>query len=157
MTPTPERITADDPDLASVLTLLQRSFAFMEGRIDPPSSLGRMGLNELQKDARENEVWVLREPGAVLACMILTRKADHVYLGKLAVAAGHRGRGLSRQMIEAASKRARELALPRLQLQTRVELSENIAAFARMGFLETGRTAHAGYHRPTSVTMEREV
>jgi phosphinothricin acetyltransferase len=40
-----------------------------------------------------------------------------------------------------------------LELKTRVELVENQAAFARMGFVEIGQTSHAGFPNPTSVTM----
>ena len=69
----------------------------------------------------------------------------------------HRGRGLGRVMLDHAERRARALGRPALVLQTRVELVENHAAFARMGFAETGRTAHAGYDRPTSVTFTRHL
>ena len=34
------------------------------------------------------------------------------------------------------------------------ELIENHATFAALGFRKTGETAHAGYSRPTSITME---
>ena len=47
------------------------------------------------------------------------------------------------------------LGKPLLELQTRVELNGNHAAFARLGFRETERTAHAGYERPTSLTMRK--
>ena len=42
-----------------------------------------------------------------------------------------------------------------IELQTRIELSANHAAFARLGFDETERTAHEGYDRPTSITMRK--
>jgi hypothetical protein len=56
-----------------------------------------------------------------------------------------------------ADAMARALGRPLLELQTRVELTENHAIFAALGFREVGRTAHPGYDRPTSVTMERPV
>ena len=40
-----------------------------------------------------------------------------------------------------------------IKLQARVELVENHAAFAVMGFSETGRVADNSCGRPTSVTM----
>ena len=52
---------------------------------------------------------------------------------------------------------ASDLGLPVLELQTRVELVENQAAFLAMGFVEVGRTAHKGYDRPTSITYRRAV
>jgi ribosomal protein S18 acetylase RimI-like enzyme len=73
------------------------------------------------------------------------------------VAASHRGQGLARRLIDQAEARARALQLPALELQTRVELVENQAAFRAMGFEEVGRTAHEGYDHPTSITFRRAV
>jgi phosphinothricin acetyltransferase len=59
-------------------------------------------------------------------------------------------------MVDHALARARALGLPRVTLQTRVELTENHTAFEAMGFRKTGATAHAGYDRPTSFTYARD-
>ena len=67
------------------------------------------------------------------------------------------GQGLARRLIEHAALRARSLGLPALELQSRVELTENHAAFQAMGFHEVGRTAHDGYAAPTSITFRRSV
>ncbi|MBR9764045.1 MAG: GNAT family N-acetyltransferase [Rhodobacteraceae bacterium] len=144
-------------DMGPVHALLTRAFAYMEGRIDPPSSLGRMPPEVLAREAAENELWILPPAEAPLACMVLSPKPDHLYLGKLAVAEAARGRGLGRQMMDHAEARARALALPRLRLQTRIELSGNHATFRSLGFVEVARTAHPGYDRPTSLTFEKAV
>jgi len=148
-----------DDDLAPVLALLRAAFASMAGRIDPPSSLTRMTAEDIASDAAGKELWVMRSnaDGPPIACMILTVQPDHLYLGKLAVDASHRGHGLARRMLDHAAARARALNLPAVQLQTRVELAENHATFRACGFVETGRTAHPGYDRPTSVTFTRTV
>ncbi|OBY26633.1 GNAT family N-acetyltransferase [Leisingera sp. JC1] len=151
----PRRLEPGDPCLRDVLDLIQRSFAFMEGRIDPPSSMHRLTLAALQEQCRRGEVWAIGTPPA--ACVFLTPRPDCLYLGKLAVDGNHRGTGLARALVKLAAARAKALSLPVLRLQTRVELTENHAAFARMGFRKTGETAHPGFTRPTSVTMEKEV
>ena len=152
--PPPPRRMAPAEDMAPVHALLTAAFAYMEGVIDPPSSLTRMTPADLARDAAEAELWVV-DPGPA-ACMILTPKRDSLYLGKLAVAESHRGRGLARVMIEHAMARARALGLPAVTLQTRVELAQNQATFLRLGFIETGRSAHPGYDRPTSITYRRD-
>ncbi|WP_052269573.1 GNAT family N-acetyltransferase [Leisingera sp. ANG-M6] len=151
----PWRLSPDDPSLRDVLDLIQRSFAFMEGRIDPPSSMHRLSLAALQDQCRDGEIWGIGTPPA--ACIFLTPRPDCLYLGKLAVDETHRGTGLARTLVELAATRAAALGLPVLRLQTRVELTKNHAAFARMGFRKTGETAHPGFDRPTSVTMEKSV
>jgi ribosomal protein S18 acetylase RimI-like enzyme len=150
---TPQRAT--DPALwPPILTLLHQAFAYMEGRIDPPSSLRDLTPEALTRQAEVGEIWMI---GAPVACVFLTPKPGALYVGKLAVAASHRGRGLARRLLNQAEARAREMGLPALELQTRVELVENQAAFEAMGFQEVGRTAHAGYDRPTSITYRRAV
>ncbi|MCB1394523.1 MAG: GNAT family N-acetyltransferase [Rhodobacter sp.] len=144
-----------DEDMTAVHALLVDAFAYMDGVIDPPSSLGQMTPADLAENAREAELWVIGTPPR--ACMILTPKGATLYLGKLAVDRGARGRGLSRQLIEHATDRARALGLPSVTLQTRVELVANQKTFETMGFVETGRTAHPGYDRPTSITYVRPV
>ena len=158
---TPQRLFPGD-DMGPVHALLTAAFAYMEGRIDPPSSLSRMTPDTLSEEAARKELWVIPDPAphaspTPQACVILTPQPDHLYIGKLAVAAQARSQGLARQLIELAETRARALGLPRLRLQTRVELVENHATFTRMGFVQTGETAHEGYDRPTSLTFDRPV
>lgn len=146
---------ATDPILwPAILSLLHEAFAYMEGRIDPPSSLRDLTPDALTRQTQAGEIWVI---GAPVACVFLTPKTEALYIGKLAVAASHRGQGLARRLIDLAEERARVLRLPALELETRVELVENQTAFQAMGFVETGRTAHAGFDRPTSITYRRPV
>lgn len=142
-------------DFAPVLHLIQTEFAYMEGRIDPPSSMHHLTAADLARQAEQAEVWVIGTPA--IACMVLTPKADCLYLGKLAVSAGHRGKGLARSLVDLACNRALCLGLPAVELQTRVELVDNQATFRALGFAETGRSAHAGYAQPTSITFRKGV
>ena len=151
---TPRRLTGDE-DMAPVLALIQESFAYMHVRIDPPSSMLALTEAAIAKQARAGEVWVLEELGAPIACVFLSPKTNCLYIGKLAVADAYRRQGLGRQLIGHAAQRAKALGLTSLELQTRVELVENQAAFEAMGFFRIGESAHPGYDRPTSVTYSR--
>ena len=147
---------AQDPyDWPAVLHLLQASFTYMTGRIDPPSSLATLDAKAIADHARTHEVWIIGAPP--LACMFLTPQPGALYIGKLAVAEGHRNKGHGRTLITVAEERARALSLPRMTLQARVELVENHAAFAALGFAEVTRTAHPGYMTPTAITFSRLV
>lgn len=152
---TPIRLGPDDPALSDLLTLMRDCFAYMEGRIDPPSSLGQVTLQELRKTATQAEIWCLGTPP--IACMILTPKSGCLYLGKLCVAPTHQRLGLARHLIDHAAARARKMRQPTLELQTRVELVDNHATFKALGFTEHARTAHPGYDRPTSITLRKPV
>lgn len=144
-------------DWGALLRLIRTNFAFMEGRIDPPSSANRLTEAVIEQQASTGEVWVIEDEGYPIACMFLTFKPGRLYLGKLAVAASHRGRGLARRLLQTAETRARDMGLPVLELETRVELTENHAAFAAMGFRITGESRHPGYAQPTSLTLSKPV
>lgn len=144
-------------DWSALHALLVTCFAYMDGRIDPPSSLGAMMPESLRRKADRETLVTLWQGPSLAACGYLEDTGRSVCLGKLAVHPDHRGRGLAARIVAEAEAVARALGRPVLELQTRVELEENHATFARLGFREVARTAHPGYDRPTSVTMERPV
>ncbi|MGB5837082.1 MAG: GNAT family N-acetyltransferase [Albidovulum sp.] len=152
----PHRLTGDE-DMAPVLNLLHSAFAYMDGVIDPPSSLHRLDVGAIANHARTNEVWVLEEQQSPIACVFLTLRPHTLYVGKLAVAEPYQGQGLARQLMDLAVKRARARGLARLELESRVELLANHAFFAALGFEKTAETTHDGFAHPTSFTFSRTV
>lgn len=153
--PVARRHRDTDSALAHILCLIQDSFGDMTDRIDPPSSMHRLALTDLARACDKGEVWSLGDPP--VACVVLTPRPDCLYLGKLAVNRDHRRHGLATRLVGIAADRARARGATRLRLQSRIELTEVHAAFARMGFVRTGESAHPGFDRPTSITMERPV
>lgn len=151
------RRLAPDDDFAPVHALLTDAFAYMQGRIDPPSSLNAMTVQTLRDMAQTREIWVIGTPAKPLACMVLAPRPDTLYLGKLATDPAHRGQGLARRLLAHAETRARALHLPSITLETRIELTENHATFTRLGFARTGETAHPGHDRPTSYTFVKQL
>lgn len=145
MSRTPYRAT-DPFDWPALLSLIQRAFASMQGRIDPPSSLHHLTPEAL---AASPEVWILGDPPR--ACMVLTPKPGHLYLGKLAVEPGLQRQGFGRQLVAHAEARARALNLPQIELETRVELTENHRFYLALGYTEQGRSAHPGFTSATAV------
>ena len=141
----------------ALLALIRSSFAYMDGVIDPPSSAHRLTPETLRGKAVA-EICLLALFGDEIAgCAFLAEKDDHFYLGKLAVAPAHQGRGIGRRLLSTAEHQARRAGKGIIELQTRVELTDNQRLFARLGFVETARTAHEGYDRPTSITMRKEI
>jgi predicted N-acetyltransferase YhbS len=153
----PRRLGPGDPALPGVWALIRTTFAYMEGRIDPPSSMHRLSLRDVSEQAARGELWVIEDEGRVVACVFLTPRANVLYLGKLAVAVSHRNRGLARRLVQLAETRARQLGLKAVELQSRIELTENHTAFSAMGFRVTGETAHPGYDHPTSLTFVKPI
>jgi ribosomal protein S18 acetylase RimI-like enzyme len=138
-----------------LLSLILASFRYMNGVIDPSSSALRLTPESLKEKATHETVFFAFLDGRMVGCVFLAEKDDHFYLGKLAVDAACQGRGIGRRLVEQAEAFVSTTAKPVIELQVRVELTGNQATFHRLGFRETGRTAHAGYDRPTSITMRK--
>lgn len=147
----------DFSDWSAVLALLRSAFAYMNGRIDPPSSLDRMTADDLRRKAAEERLILAWDGPMLVGCGFAALRADVVYVGKVAVAASARRAGVARGLVAVAEQVARDAQLGWLELQTRVELVENHATFAALGFTKVAETAHAGYTRPTSITMRKAV
>ena len=152
---TPERLSEDDPRLAAVHRLITDAFAYMDGLIDPPSSIHRFDPASVQGHAARGELIAIGTPP--IAAMVMQEKPETIYLGKIAVAATARGQGLARELVRYAASAAREKGLHSLTLQSRVELVQNHATVRALGFNETGRTTHEGYQKPTSITFTMAV
>lgn len=152
---TPQRRFADSPHLGEILSLIKDSFAYMEGRIDPPSSIESYDLDAFRADVSEQELWTFGEP--VTACILLKPQENALYLGRLAVAQHARGGRLGQKLVEHACARARHHCLVYLELKVRIELTDNQQFFSALGFYEASRSAHSGYDRPTYITLQRPV
>lgn len=140
-----------------LLDLLRRSFAYMAPRIDPPSSLNKIGLTELLAKADEETLILALTDGRPVGCLFAHENGDALYIGKIAVDDAFRHQGIARRLVEAAEWLAREKSLPFLELHSRVELTENHRAFAALGFAKYADFFHPGYDRPTSVTMRKDL
>ncbi|WP_026616719.1 GNAT family N-acetyltransferase [Ensifer aridi] len=140
-----------------LLSLILSSFAYMDGRIDPPSSAHTLTVASLRRKVVDEIAFAVTTGRELLGCVFCKPEPDCLYIGKLAVAPKAQGRGVGRMLLAVAEETARALALPALRLQTRIELTENHAAFAALGFVETSRSAHPGFTRPTSIEMRKRL
>jgi len=144
-------------DWNGLTALLQGAFQEMEGVIAPPSSLNRMSALDFQTKSVNEDLFLIRAAEAPIGCLFGARHDAAYVLSKLAVVPSAQGLGLGRRLVVAAAARAEALGCDRLELQSRVELTGNHAAFRKMGFIQTGTYTHPGYQRPTSLTFQRRL
>jgi hypothetical protein len=71
---------------AALIELLHEAFRYMEGRIDPPTSLETMGIEAFKKKAQDETVIVAQNEGKLFGCAFAALRDDCVYLSKVAVA-----------------------------------------------------------------------
>jgi len=147
----------DFDDWEGLLALLRESFAYMDGRIDPPSSLHAFDAEKLKAKAAAEELVLAFVDGELAGCLFAVPRGNALYLGKIAVRPAFQGRGLARRMMDLAEAGARARGLKAFELQTRVELTENHRTFAALGFEKVGETSHSGFSRTTSLTFRKKL
>jgi ribosomal protein S18 acetylase RimI-like enzyme len=140
-------------DWIVLFDVVRHAYAFMEGRIDPPSSLSRMSPESLQRKARYEKLFLAWKDDRLVGCLFLRDMKDHLYLGKLAIDPRYQGQGIGQLMMDYCKEFALSEGYREIELQVRVELIENQVFFKLNGFVQTGTTSHTGYTKPTSITM----
>ncbi|HJU18312.1 MAG TPA: GNAT family N-acetyltransferase [Stellaceae bacterium] len=85
--------------------------------------------------------------GAVAGILVLLPKPDHLLLDNIAVCPERQGRGIGRALIAFAESEARRRGYREIRLYTHEKMTENIALYQRLGFVEAGRGHEAGYDR----------
>jgi GNAT superfamily N-acetyltransferase len=83
----------------------------------------------------------------IAALIVLLPKPDHLLLDNIAVRRDCQGQGLGRRLIAFAEAETRRLGYHEIRLYTHRMMTENIALYARIGFVETHRGREAGYDR----------
>lgn len=144
-------------DAAAVAALVRTAFAAQSIVTDPLPSALRVTEADVAAHLQTGGGAVVEADGAIVGSVLWTRQDGGLYLSRLAVAPGWRGRGIAKALVAAAEAAARAQNLPRIHLSTRIPLLDNRQLFAACGFVETTREAHPGYAEPTSVHMEKRL
>jgi ribosomal protein S18 acetylase RimI-like enzyme len=92
-------------------------------------------------------VVVIEAEDAVAGYMIAWPEADAYFIDNIAVDPAWQGRGLGRRLMEHGAHEARRHARDAVRLYTNAAMTENLALYARMGFVETHRAVEQGFRR----------
>ena len=86
-------------------------------------------------------------PAASSAFWCWKQRADGFLLDNIAVLPECQGKGHGRVLIEFAEAEARRRGFQEIHLYTHALMTENIALYRRIGFVETRRVSEKGYDR----------
>jgi GNAT superfamily N-acetyltransferase len=142
-----------------LLRLILDGFEGQRGRVDPPSSAFSESVDNLRRRRQAEWLVIAERAGSdeLSACLFSEARPDELYLSKIAVAPGSRGRGLTGRMIERTLPIARQVGCSWLALNVRVSLGDNQAIFRHLGFEIFESGCHPGYTTPTFHRMRRAV
>ena len=152
-----ERADPSFSEWRQVLELLHAAFEYQRDRIDPPSSLYRLDETSLAEKAARECLVLARSDDQIVGCVFVRRSQVPTYLGKLAVRPDLQRMGIGRRLMEAVEAMATEDGSSVLELETRIELTENHETFGQLGFVKVSENSHEGYDRPTFITMQKRL
>jgi GNAT superfamily N-acetyltransferase len=136
---------ARDEDCAAIKVIVVAAYSVYIERIG--KAPGPM-LDDYAQRIAEGAVHVFEEAdNTIAAIIVLLVKIDHLLLDNVAVRPDRQGRGLGRVLIAFAEAEARRSGFSELRLYTHAKMTENIALYKRLGFIETSRGHEAGYDR----------
>jgi ribosomal protein S18 acetylase RimI-like enzyme len=100
-----------------------------------------------QRRITDGQVWVLDVEGQIMGVVVLKERPDGFLLDNIVVAPSAQGQGYGRQLIAFAEEEARRRGYDEIRLYTNELMTENIALYQRLGYVEIRRIDEDGYHR----------
>jgi ribosomal protein S18 acetylase RimI-like enzyme len=131
---------ADVPAIASLVERAYEHYVERLGRRPAPMD------DDHAAHVAQGDQYVLVD-GAVVGAIVVTTRADHIYVDNVAVAPERQGEGLGRALLEFADAEARRRGHRELRLSTNVVMTENQQIYPRLGYQEVGRERVGIYHR----------
>jgi N-acetylglutamate synthase-like GNAT family acetyltransferase len=96
---------------------------------------------------RDFQVTVVEHDGDIVAVLALAVTNEGFLLDNVAVAPAHQGKGLGRCLLEYAETEARRQGFDSICLYAQEIMTENLALYRRIGYVEYARRVEFGLHR----------
>jgi GNAT superfamily N-acetyltransferase len=104
-------------------------------------------LADFRKSVALDRVVVIEAAGLLAGYRVGWPERQSYFIEDIAVDPSHQARGFGRLLMQDAIDCARRLKLATLRLYTNAAMTENLAIYTHMGFVETHRAVEDGYDR----------
>ncbi|PWE40855.1 GNAT family N-acetyltransferase [Pseudomonas prosekii] len=104
-------------------------------------------LDDYASQVLARRVHVLADEKRLSGFVVLIDTENYLLLDNVAVSPALKGQGLGRQLLDFAERHALEAGYSSIRLYTNEAMSENLALYARRGFVETHRVEENGLRR----------
>jgi ribosomal protein S18 acetylase RimI-like enzyme len=101
--------------------------------------------DDYQEVIRTRQVTVAERHGAVVGVIVLAVTDEGFLVDNVAVHPAHRGTGLGRALLELAEAEARHAGFDAIHLYTHEQMTENLALYSRIGYLEYDRRSQGAF------------
>jgi ribosomal protein S18 acetylase RimI-like enzyme len=129
---------ATDADVARLTQLVEAAYGHYVGRI---GGRPRPMTDDYAEVVRDFRVTVAESGGQVIGLIVLGVDDEGFAIENVAVDPSHQGSGVGRALLEYADAEARRAGFDSIYLYTHEKMTENLALYARIGYVEFDRRA----------------
>jgi ribosomal protein S18 acetylase RimI-like enzyme len=104
-------------------------------------------LDDYAQRIADGQTWVLEDAERIAGILVLEETPAGMLLDNIAVLPEYQGKGVGRALLEFAEAEARQHGFGAIHLYTHALMTENIALYSRIGYVETRRVTEKGYDR----------
>jgi ribosomal protein S18 acetylase RimI-like enzyme len=133
---------ATGPDAASVAALVDAAYGHYVQRLGMQP--GPM-TDDYTAVIRDRQVTVAEHDGAIVGVVVLAVTDEGFLIENVAVHPARRGTGLGRTLLQLAEAEARRAGFDAIHLYTHEQMTENLALYSRIGYVEYDRRSQGGF------------
>ena len=131
-------------DAAGIAECVRAAYSHYIERIgEPPGPM----LDDYDEVVRDHRAYVIEDGGTIVGALVLMEKGSGLLLDNVAVLPSHQGKGIGRHLLEHAESEARRLGYAEIDLYTHERMTENVALYERIGYVEVERRTERGFPR----------
>jgi GNAT superfamily N-acetyltransferase len=131
----------DTAAVRRIVDAAYRSYIDRIGRAPGPMN------DDYARRISDGQVWLLVGADGVIGILVLEETAEGLLLDNIAVAPDRQGKGHGRVLLRFAEDEARRRGWPEIRLYTNAKMTENIALYRSIGYVETARVTEKGFDR----------
>jgi GNAT superfamily N-acetyltransferase len=136
--------SAETADASRVAELVDAAYGHYVERI---GMLPGPMTNDYADVIRNRQVTVAEHQGAIVGIIVLTVTDEGFLVDNVAVHPSHRGTGLGRALLQFAETEAQRAGFDAIYLYTHEKMTENLALYARIGYVEYDRRSQGAFSR----------
>jgi ribosomal protein S18 acetylase RimI-like enzyme len=129
-------------DVSKVAALVNAAYGHYVERI---GMVPRPMTDDYAEVIANERVTVADSHGTIVGVIVLTVDDEGFLIDNVAVDPSYRGMGLGRSLLEYAEGEARRTGFDSIHLYTHEKMTENLALYSRIGYVEYDRRSHGEF------------
>ena len=129
-------------DVSKVAALVNAAYGHYVERI---GMVPRPMTDDYAEVIANERVTVADSHGTIVGVIVLTVDEEGFLIDNVAVEPSHRGEGLGKALLEYAEAEARQMGFDSIHLYTHEKMTENLALYSRIGYVEYDRRSYGEF------------